>query len=190
MRPARHGGASTPPSSRGYSTPCPSIHVQAVGARPVTEREKAAFNAGIETMRQMALAAVINLEVRDDARETPPAGCGRCPSGARGRCQGADARGVALFFRCCLQRSALLIWSPRKVRCEIVSSYTMTTRGKSFEQGQSGNPAGRPKGSRNRSTMALEAILEGEGAYSGEGDGLFRPMVIIGSGDCDGRRRT
>ena len=39
----------------------------------------------------------------------------------------------------------------------------MTTRGKAFQQGQSGNPAGRPKGSRNRSTMALEAILEGEG---------------------------
>jgi|SRR4051812_2057433 hypothetical protein len=39
----------------------------------------------------------------------------------------------------------------------------MTTRGKAFEQGQSGNPAGRPKGSRNRSTLALEAILEGEG---------------------------
>jgi hypothetical protein len=27
-------------------------------------------------------------------------------------------------------------------------------------------------------------------AYSGEGDGLFRPMVIIGSGDRDGRRCT
>ena len=39
----------------------------------------------------------------------------------------------------------------------------MTTRGKAFEQGRSGNPAGRPKGSRNRATMALEAILEGEG---------------------------
>jgi hypothetical protein len=31
-----------------------------------------------------------------------------------------------------------------------------------FEPGQSGNPAGRPKGSRNRSTLALEAIFEGE----------------------------
>ena len=31
-----------------------------------------------------------------------------------------------------------------------------------FGEGQSGNPAGRPKGSRNRSTLALEAIFEGE----------------------------
>ena len=31
-----------------------------------------------------------------------------------------------------------------------------------FEPGQSGNPAGRPKGSRNRSTLVLEAIFEGE----------------------------
>ena len=31
-----------------------------------------------------------------------------------------------------------------------------------FEPGRSGNPAGRPKGSRNRSTLALEAIFEGE----------------------------
>ena len=31
-----------------------------------------------------------------------------------------------------------------------------------FAPGQSGNPSGRPKGSRNRSTKALEAIFEGE----------------------------
>ncbi|MCJ2067927.1 DUF5681 domain-containing protein [Methylobacterium sp. J-030] len=31
-----------------------------------------------------------------------------------------------------------------------------------FEEGRSGNPAGRPRGSRNRSTLALEAIFEGE----------------------------
>ena len=30
-----------------------------------------------------------------------------------------------------------------------------------FKPGESGNPAGRPKGSRNRATLALEAILEG-----------------------------
>lgn len=34
--------------------------------------------------------------------------------------------------------------------------------GRPFEEGQSGNPSGRPKGSRNRSTKALEAIFEGE----------------------------
>lgn len=31
-----------------------------------------------------------------------------------------------------------------------------------FGAGQSGNPAGRPKGSRNRTTQAVEAILDGE----------------------------
>ena len=34
--------------------------------------------------------------------------------------------------------------------------------GRPFEQGQSGNPSGRPRGSRNRSIQALEAILDGE----------------------------
>ncbi|MHB2208655.1 DUF5681 domain-containing protein [Methylobacterium sp. CM6257] len=31
-----------------------------------------------------------------------------------------------------------------------------------FEPGRSGNPAGRPKGSRNRATVALEKILDGD----------------------------
>ncbi|MCJ2136483.1 DUF5681 domain-containing protein [Methylobacterium sp. J-026] len=31
-----------------------------------------------------------------------------------------------------------------------------------FEQGRSGNPAGRPKGARNRATAALEKILDGD----------------------------
>jgi hypothetical protein len=31
-----------------------------------------------------------------------------------------------------------------------------------FEQGRSGNPAGRPKGVRNRATAALEKILDGD----------------------------
>ena len=35
-------------------------------------------------------------------------------------------------------------------------------RGRPFNKGQSGNPAGRPKGARNRTTLALEAMLEGE----------------------------
>jgi hypothetical protein len=35
-------------------------------------------------------------------------------------------------------------------------------RGRSFPKGQSGNPAGRPPGSRNRTTLAAEALLEGE----------------------------
>ncbi len=35
-------------------------------------------------------------------------------------------------------------------------------RGKPFEKGQSGNLNGRPKGSRNRATLAAEALLDGE----------------------------
>ncbi len=38
----------------------------------------------------------------------------------------------------------------------------MPGEGRPFQQGQSGNPNGRPRGSRNRSTQALEAILDGE----------------------------
>ena len=36
-------------------------------------------------------------------------------------------------------------------------------RGRPFKKGQSGNPAGRAAGSRNRATLALEAIIEGQG---------------------------
>ena len=38
----------------------------------------------------------------------------------------------------------------------------MTTRKPGFQPGQSGNPAGRPKGARHRTTLAMEAILDGE----------------------------
>lgn len=34
--------------------------------------------------------------------------------------------------------------------------------GRPFLKGQSGNPAGKPKGARNRTTLAVEALLEGE----------------------------
>ena len=35
-------------------------------------------------------------------------------------------------------------------------------RGRPFGPGKSGNPQGRPKGSRNKTTMAVEALLDGE----------------------------
>ena len=35
-------------------------------------------------------------------------------------------------------------------------------RGEPFQRGQSGNPNGRPKGSRNKATLAVEALLEGQ----------------------------
>ena len=36
-----------------------------------------------------------------------------------------------------------------------------------FQKGQSGNPAGRPRGSRNRSTILFENLLEGNEARQG-----------------------
>lgn len=39
----------------------------------------------------------------------------------------------------------------------------MSERSTQFEKGRSGNPAGRPKGSRSKATLALEAIFDGEG---------------------------
>jgi hypothetical protein len=37
-------------------------------------------------------------------------------------------------------------------------------RGKPFRKGQSGNPAGKLKGTRNAATLAAEALLDGESA--------------------------
>ena len=39
---------------------------------------------------------------------------------------------------------------------------SLKARGRSFKRGKSGNPAGRPKGARNRTTLAAEALLEGQ----------------------------
>ena len=36
-------------------------------------------------------------------------------------------------------------------------------RGKPFTKGTSGNPSGRPQGSRNKATIAIEALLDGQG---------------------------
>ena len=35
-------------------------------------------------------------------------------------------------------------------------------RGRQFKSGQSGNPAGRPKGARNKATLMAQALLDGE----------------------------
>ncbi len=47
-------------------------------------------------------------------------------------------------------------------------------RGRPFKPGQSGNPKGRPKGARNRATLAAEALLDGEA------DGLTRKAIELG----------
>jgi len=39
---------------------------------------------------------------------------------------------------------------------------TPVVRGRPFAPGQSGNPNGRPKGARNKATIAAEALLDGE----------------------------
>lgn len=35
-------------------------------------------------------------------------------------------------------------------------------RGRPFQKGQSGNPAGRPQGSRNKATLAVQALIDGQ----------------------------
>lgn len=40
---------------------------------------------------------------------------------------------------------------------------TTTSKQGGFKPGHSGNPAGRPKGARHRTTLAIEALLDGEG---------------------------
>lgn len=43
------------------------------------------------------------------------------------------------------------------------NTVSLQQRGRPFRRGTSGNPAGRPVGSRNRVTLAAEALLEGQG---------------------------
>jgi hypothetical protein len=45
-------------------------------------------------------------------------------------------------------------------RSSVVNTERKQRRG--FKPGQSGNPSGRPKGARNRATLATEALLQGE----------------------------
>ena len=43
-----------------------------------------------------------------------------------------------------------------------MSASAEAPRGRPFNKGESGNPAGRPMGARNRTTLAAEALLDGE----------------------------
>jgi Family of unknown function (DUF5681) len=59
-------------------------------------------------------------------------------------------------------------------------------RGRPFVAGQSGNPNGKPSGSRNRSTVAVDALLEGEALALGRkaiemalrGDGMAMKLCL------------
>lgn len=56
-------------------------------------------------------------------------------------------------------------------------------RGRPFKKGQSGNPSGKPRGARNRATLAAEALLDGEG------EALIRKVIELGlSGDLTALR--
>jgi hypothetical protein len=44
----------------------------------------------------------------------------------------------------------------------MVENSARKPRGRPFKKGVSGNPAGKPPGSRNRTTLAVQALLDGE----------------------------
>ena len=60
-----------------------------------------------------------------------------------------------------------------------MSENTEKIQGTKFAPGQSGNPAGKPKGARNKTTLAIEALLEGEA------DALTRKAIEMAK-DGDG----
>lgn len=58
-----------------------------------------------------------------------------------------------------------------------------TQRGRPFLPGQSGNPAGKPKGTRNRTTRAVEVLLDGDA------EALTRKLIDVAkSGDVTAMR--
>ena len=46
---------------------------------------------------------------------------------------------------------------------DLAETTSQQQRGKPFEKGQSGNPNGRPRGSRHKTTLAMEMLLDGQG---------------------------
>ena len=52
--------------------------------------------------------------------------------------------------------------SKPKYKTDAPIETTGAKQGRGFQPGQSGNPAGRPKGARNKTTLAVEALLDGE----------------------------
>jgi hypothetical protein len=50
----------------------------------------------------------------------------------------------------------------QQLRTMVAGKTARKQRGRPFRKGQSGNPQGRPLGTRNRATIAAEALLDGE----------------------------
>src|SRR5262249_52318163 len=63
------------------------------------------------------------------------------------------------------ERRGALIWRPTMdipTRAPLADNTAPKQRGRPFRAGQSGNPNGRPKGSRNKTTVLVEALLDAE----------------------------
>jgi hypothetical protein len=45
---------------------------------------------------------------------------------------------------------------------QVVANSTKKQRGKPFQKGRSGNPSGRPEGSRNKATIVAQKLLDGQ----------------------------
>ena len=102
--------------------------------------------------------------------------CGRRPMGggpllvpARGSFSGGSLP-VAGFphnsqcrIRWCMDRATARSYIISDPKWYFVMSETAIPKQHGFKPGQSGNPAGRPKGARHRTTVAIEALLDGEG---------------------------
>src|SRR2546429_6235694 len=66
---------------------------------------------------------------------------------------------------------------------EMAANTTRDQRGRPFVKGQSGYPAGKPKGARHRTTLAAEALLDGEA------EALTRKVIELAfSGDSTALR--
>jgi len=57
--------------------------------------------------------------------------------------------------------SCVSVTPPDQTDCE-ANNANEKPRGRPFRPGESGNPAGRPRGARNRTTLAAEQLLDGE----------------------------